>query len=102
MLVISCPCAVGLATPAAMMAGTGKGAEYGILFKGADAVEASAKVQVVVLDKTGTLTKGEPSVTDVVPVKGSPDEVLRSPHLRRRTPSTRWARRSCAARRSAG
>ena len=65
-LVISCPCAVGLATPAAMMAGTGKGAEYGILFKGADAVEASAKVQVVVLDKTGTLTKGLPSVTDVV------------------------------------
>ena len=69
-LVISCPCAVGLATPAAMMAGTGKGAEYGILFKGADAVEASAKVQVVVLDKTGTLTKGLPSVTDVVVAQG--------------------------------
>ena len=65
-LVISCPCAVGLATPAAMMAGTGKGAEYGILFKGADAVEAASKAQVVVLDKTGTLTKGEPSLTDVV------------------------------------
>jgi P-type Cu+ transporter len=68
-LVISCPCAVGLATPAAMMAGTGKGAEYGILFKGADAVEAASKAQVVVLDKTGTLTKGEPSLTDVVPVR---------------------------------
>jgi Cu+-exporting ATPase len=65
-LVISCPCAVGLATPAAMMAGTGKAAELGILFKGADAVEAASRVQVVVLDKTGTLTKGEPSVTDVV------------------------------------
>jgi P-type Cu+ transporter len=65
-LVISCPCAVGLATPAAMMAGTGKAAEYGILFKGATAVEALAKVRVVVLDKTGTLTKGEPSLTDVV------------------------------------
>ncbi|HEY5638756.1 MAG TPA: heavy metal translocating P-type ATPase [Dehalococcoidia bacterium] len=64
-LIISCPCAVGLATPAAMMAGTGKGAEFGILFKGADAVEATARVRTVVLDKTGTLTKGEPSVTDV-------------------------------------
>ncbi len=69
-LVISCPCAVGLATPAAIMAGTGKAAEFGILFKGADAVEATAKVQVVVLDKTGTLTKGEPSLTDVVPSAG--------------------------------
>jgi Cu+-exporting ATPase len=65
-LVISCPCAVGLATPAAMMAGTGKGAEYGILFKGAGAVEAASNARVVVLDKTGTLTKGEPSLTDVV------------------------------------
>ncbi len=76
-LVISCPCAVGLATPSAMMAGTGKGAEFGILFKGADAMEATAKVQVVVMDKTGTLTKGEPSVTDVVPLEGPSDEVLR-------------------------
>ncbi len=76
-LVISCPCAVGLATPAAMMAGTGKGAEFGILFKGADAVEATARTQVVVLDKTGTLTKGEPSVTDVVPLNQTADEVLR-------------------------
>lgn len=70
-LIISCPCAVGLATPAAMMAGTGKGAEFGILFKGADAVEATSRIQTVVLDKTGTLTKGEPSVTDV-----TSDEVL--------------------------
>jgi Cu+-exporting ATPase len=79
-LIISCPCAVGLATPAAMMAGTGKAAEFGILFKGADAVEAAARVQVVVLDKTGTLTKGEPSVTDVVVEEGrgkKEDEVLR-------------------------
>jgi Cu+-exporting ATPase len=76
-LVISCPCALGLATPSAMMAGTGKGAEYGILFKGADAVETTAKVQVVVLDKTGTLTKGQPSVTDVVPRAGPADDVLR-------------------------
>ena len=76
-LVISCPCAVGLATPAAMMAGTGKGAEFGILFKGADAVEATARTQAVVLDKTGTLTKGQPSVTDVVPLNRTADEVLR-------------------------
>ena len=76
-LVISCPCAVGLATPSAMMAGTGKGAEFGILFKGADAMEATAKVQVVVLDKTGTLTKGEPSVTDVLALAAPSDEVLR-------------------------
>ncbi|MDO8614015.1 MAG: copper-translocating P-type ATPase, partial [Dehalococcoidia bacterium] len=76
-LIISCPCAVGLATPSAMMAGTGKGAEFGILFKGADAMEATAKVQVVVLDKTGTLTKGEPSVTDVLAVDDTSDEVLR-------------------------
>jgi Cu+-exporting ATPase len=60
-----------------MMAGTGKGAEYGILFKGADAMEATSKVQVVVMDKTGTLTKGEPSVTDVTAVEGPSDEVLR-------------------------
>ncbi|HLB11464.1 MAG TPA: heavy metal translocating P-type ATPase, partial [Dehalococcoidia bacterium] len=76
-LVISCPCAVGLATPSAIMAGSGKGAEYGILFKGADAIEATSKVQVVIFDKTGTLTKGEPSVTDVVAVAGDQEEVLR-------------------------
>ncbi|MDP2663422.1 MAG: heavy metal translocating P-type ATPase, partial [Dehalococcoidia bacterium] len=76
-LVISCPCAVGLATPSAIMAGSGKGAEYGILFKGADAIEATSKLQVVIFDKTGTLTRGEPSVTDVVAVDGNQEEVLR-------------------------
>jgi Cu+-exporting ATPase len=64
-LVISCPCAVGLATPSAMMAGTGKGAEYGVLFKSAEAIEKSARLSTVVFDKTGTLTRGEPSLTDV-------------------------------------
>ncbi|MCL4416104.1 MAG: heavy metal translocating P-type ATPase, partial [Actinobacteria bacterium] len=77
-LVISCPCAVGLATPSAIMAGSGKGAEYGILFKGADAIEATAKIQAVIFDKTGTLTKGEPSVTDVLTLGNfSENEVLR-------------------------
>ena len=77
-LVISCPCAVGMATPSAMMAGTGKGAEHGVLFKGADAIEAATKIDTVVLDKTGTLTRGEPSVTDVLPSEGfPPEDVLR-------------------------
>ncbi len=65
-LVISCPCAVGLATPSAMMAGTGKAAEFGVLFKGAEAIENASKLQTFIFDKTGTLTKGEPSVTDVI------------------------------------
>jgi Cu+-exporting ATPase len=69
-LVISCPCAVGMATPSAMMAGTGKAAEHGILFKGADAVEAASKLTAIIFDKTGTLTRGEPAVTDIVPVQG--------------------------------
>src|SRR3972149_1479514 len=77
-LVISCPCAVGLATPSAIMAGSGKAAEHGILFKGADAMEATAKLQVVIFDKTGTLTRGEPSVTDVIATGSlTQEEVLR-------------------------
>jgi len=77
-LIISCPCALGLATPSAIMAGTGKGAENGILFKGADAVEASSKLNAVIFDKTGTLTKGEPSVTDVYATEGfARDDVFR-------------------------
>ncbi len=76
-LVISCPCAVGLATPAAIMAGSGIAARHGVLFKGAEAMEALARVEVVVLDKTGTLTRGRPSVTDVVPAPGrNRNEVL--------------------------
>lgn len=77
-LIISCPCALGLATPSAIMAGTGKGAENGILFKGADAVESTSKINAVVFDKTGTLTIGEPVVTDVFVTEGfARDEILR-------------------------
>lgn len=75
-LVISCPCAVGLATPSAMMAGTGKAAEYGVLFKGAEAIENASKLQTIVFDKTGTLTRGEPSVTDIIAVNGIAEEVV--------------------------
>lgn len=76
-LVIACPCALGLATPTAIMVGTGRGAEMGVLFKNSEALENARGLQVIALDKTGTITKGEPSVTDVVALQGSDNDLLR-------------------------
>ncbi len=75
-LVISCPCALGLATPVAIMVGNGKGAKNGILFKTSSALENTGKTSVVVLDKTGTITSGEPKVTDIIPADGVSEEEL--------------------------
>jgi len=77
-LIIACPCALGLATPTAIMVGTGRGAERGILIKGGEALETAYHIDTVILDKTGTITSGQPRVTDVVPLNGySETELLR-------------------------
>jgi Cu+-exporting ATPase len=77
-LIIACPCALGLATPVAITVGTGRGAERGILIKGGEALEAAARIDTVILDKTGTITRGQPQVTDVIPSNGySEVELLR-------------------------
>ena len=75
-LVISCPCALGLATPVAIMVGNGLGAKNGVLFKTSESLEEAGKVQIVALDKTGTITSGQPEVTDVLPYERSEEELL--------------------------
>ena len=99
-LVISCPCALGLATPTAIMVGTGKGAEYGILIKSAEALETAKHVDTVVLDKTGTVTQGKPQVTDVITAPGVDEKGLLSLAAALEKPSEHPLARSGAAIRS--
>ncbi len=102
-LIVACPCALGLATPTAIMVGTGRGAELGVLFRSAEALEQAARVTAVIFDKTGTLTLGAPQVTDLVPAPGvSPDELLATAALAERRSEHPIARAILAAAQARG
>ncbi len=102
-LVISCPCALGLATPVAIMVGNGIGAKNGILFKTAASLEAAGRAKIVALDKTGTITKGQPAVTDMIPAPGiSKEELLRLAYALERKSEHPLARAVCRAAEEAG
>ena len=93
-LLIACPCAMGIATPTAILAGVGKGAEYGVLLRSGEYVEKARKLRIVVFDKTGTLTKGEPSVTDIKAFNGfKENEVLRFAGVAEKGSEHPWLRR---------
>jgi Cu+-exporting ATPase len=92
-LVIACPCALGLATPTAIMVGTGQGARAGILVKNVEALERAEKIAVLALDKTGTLTRGEPQVTDIVALAADAGTVLRLAAALEQDRNIRWRAR---------
>ena len=99
-LIIACPCALGLATPTAIMVGVGKGAELGVLVRSGEALETAGRVDTVVLDKTGTITLGQPELTKVIPLNGATESRSPAPCREPRNviPNTLSARPSCVAR----
>lgn len=99
-LIIACPCALGLATPMSIMVGVGRGAQGGVLIKNAEALERMEKIDTLVVDKTGTLTEGKPKVVAIVPAAGfTEDDILRLAASVRRASEHPWLTPSCARRR---